>query len=220
MLNVSKLLIFGMAEDWMVSTALKALAGMPMSSGRPAAFRTHFANPSQELKRLADTGAVVRLAHGVYLLAPLGARPGWRPELELAAMAWATATYGDRVPVLMGLGAARFHHAIPRALGVTVVALPVQHRPMTITGGRVVFVARDVNAIHARTETTPLGEMLVTSVEQTLVDLVARPNLGGFPAEAMAAALHLRQRADLDLTRDLAKEQRRSAPVTRFLEQT
>ena len=155
----------------MVATALKALAGMPMSSGRPAAFRTHFANPSQELKRLADTGAVVRLAHGVYLLAPLGARPGWRPELELAAMAWATATYGDRVPVLMGLGAARFHHAIPRALGVTVVALPVQHRPMTITGGRVVFVARDVNAIHARTETTPLGEMLVTSIEQTLVDL-------------------------------------------------
>ena len=59
MLNVSKLLIFGIAEDWMVATALKALAGMPMSSGRPAAFRTHFANPSQELKRLADTGAVV-----------------------------------------------------------------------------------------------------------------------------------------------------------------
>ena len=75
-------------------------------------------------------------------------------------------------------------------------------------------------ALLSRRLPTPLGEMLVTSVEQTLVDLVARPNLGGFPAEAMAAALHLRQRADLDLTRDLAKEQRRSAPVTRFLEQT
>ena len=203
----------------MVSTALKALAGMPMSTGRPADFGTQFANPSQELKRLSDTGDVVRLAHGVYLLAPLGARPGWLPELELAAMAWATAIYGDRVPVLMGLGAARFHHAIPRALGVTVVALPVQHRPMTIVGGRVVFSARDVDAIHARTETTPLGEMLVTSIEQTLVDLLARPNLGGLPAEAIAAAQHLTQRADLNLTRDLATKQRRSAPVTRFLEQ-
>lgn len=193
------------------------LAGMPLCAGRPANFADQFANPSQELKRLADAGAVVRLAHGVYLLSPLGARPGWRPELEVAAMAWATATYGDRVPVLMGLGAARFHHAIPRPIGVTVVALPVQHRPIDMLGGRVVFVARDVATIDAVSETTPLGEMLVTSVEQTLVDLVARPHLGGLPGEALAAARHLSQRADLEVARELAVRQRRSAPLTRFL---
>lgn len=201
----------------MVAAALKMLAGLPLGVGRPAEFADRFANPSQELKRLADAGAVLRLAHGVYLLAPLGARPGWRPELELAAMAWATATYGDRVPVLMGLGAARFHQAIPRAIGVTVVALPVQHRPIDILGGRVVFMARDVDTIHARTEATPLGELLVTSVEQTLVDLVARPTLGGLPGEALAAARHLSERADLELARDLAVRQRRAAPLTRFL---
>ena len=204
----------------MVSVALTGLASMPMSAGRPADFGDQFANPSQELTRLAETGAVVRLAHGVYLLAPLGARPGWLPELEVAAMAWATATYGDRVPVLMGLGAARFHHAIPRAIGVTVVALPVQHRPLAMVGGRVVFVARDVEAVQARTETTPLGDMLVTSVEQTLVDLVARPGLAGLPDEAMAAARHLAQRADLDLARQLAARQRRKSPLDRFLERS
>lgn len=201
----------------MVAVALRMLAGMPLGVGRPADFADQFANPSQELKRLADAGAVVRLAHGVYLLAPLGARPGWRPELEVAAMAWATATYGDRVPVLMGLGAARFHQAIPRAIGVTVVALPVQHRPIDLLGGRVVFVARDVDTIHALTETTTLGEMLVTSVEQTLVDLVARPDLGGLPSEALAAARHLSQRADLDAARELAVRQRRAGPLARFL---
>lgn len=42
---------------------------MPLCVGRPAVFADQCANPSQELKRLADTGAVVRVAHGVSLLA-------------------------------------------------------------------------------------------------------------------------------------------------------
>lgn len=202
----------------MVSSALTALARLPMSTGRPSDFDGIFVNPSQELIRLARSGDVVRLAHGVYTLKPLEARPGWTPELNVAAMAWATALYGDRVPVLMGLGAARFHHAIPRSIGVTVVALPVQHRPLELVGGRVVFVARDVNSLHARTETTPLGHMLVTSIEQTLVDLVSRPGLGELHAEAVAAALHLRDRADLERAKTIAKRQRRSKPLARFLE--
>ncbi|MFZ1410315.1 MAG: type IV toxin-antitoxin system AbiEi family antitoxin [Micropruina sp.] len=188
-----------------------------MSTVRAVDLADEFTGPRQELKRLADNGAVVRLARGVYALAPLGARPGWLPELEVAAMAWATAVYGDRVPILMGLSAARFHHAIPRAIGVAVVALPVQHRPMEIAGGRVVFVARDVAAVHARAETTELGQMLVTSPEQTLVDLVSRPTLGGMGQEATAAARHLTTRVDLGLATALAAQQRRAAPLARFL---
>jgi hypothetical protein len=200
----------------MVAAALALLAERPLHTARAADLAAAYAHPKDELRRLAGAGAVTRLAHGVYTLTPLGARPGWRPELELAAMAWATATYGDRVPVLMGLGAARFHGAIPRAIGVTVVALPVQHRPMEIVSGRVVFVARNLEAIRARTERTELGEMLVTTPEQTLVDLVARPRLGEMPAEAEAAAQHLSIRVDREVTTRLAIEQRRAAPLAKF----
>ena len=200
-----------------VAAALNALAERPMQTARPADLAESYAKPRDELGRLAETGAVTRLAYGVYALTPLGARRGWLPELEVAAMAWATAIYGDRVPVLMGLGAARFHGAIPRAIGVTVVALPVQHRPIEIAGGRVVFVARNVAAVRARTERTELGDMLVTTPEQTLVDLVARPRLGGMATEAVAAAHHLASRVDLDLTVTLAAQQRRAAPLAKFL---
>lgn len=201
----------------MVATALTALAQRPMSTARAADLSEEMQWPRQELKRLSEAGAVTRLAHGVYTLTPLGARPGWLPELEVAAMAWATATYGDRAPVLMGLGAARFHGAIPRAIGVTVVALPVQHRPLEIARGRVVFVSRDVDRIWARSEKHDLGDMLVTTPEQTLVDLVARPSLGGMPSEATAAARHLADRVDLERVVQLAAEQRRTAPLKRFL---
>lgn len=202
----------------MVAKALTALASLPMCTGRPADLANRFANPSQELKRLADAGQALRLAHGVYTLVPLTARPGWSPGLNDAAMAWATVTYGDRVPVLMGLGAARFHLAIPRAIAVTVVALPVQHRAMELVGGRVIFVRRDVEAIGARTENGELGGMLVSTIEQTLVDLVARPGLGGMPDEALSAAQRLVQRANLGLARDLAARQRRAAPLNAFLD--
>jgi predicted transcriptional regulator of viral defense system len=201
----------------MVAAALGLLAERPLQTARAADLAAAYAHPKDELARLARTGAVTRLAHGVYTLTPLGSRPGWQPELEVAAMAWATATYGDRVPALMGLGAARFHGAIPRAIGVTVVALPVQHRPMEIVGGRVVFVARDVEALRARTERTELGELLVTTPEQTLVDLVARPRLGEMPAEAEAAARHLATRVDREAAIRLATEQRRAAPLAKFL---
>lgn len=133
-------------------------------------------------------------------------------------MAWATAIYGDRVPILMGLGAARHHHVIPRAIGVTLVALPVQHRPVNMLGGRVVLVKRDVDGLEARTESGELGDMLVTTPEQTLVDLVARPGLGGLEDEAQAAAEALLPRVSRDRVRELAARQRKLAPAERFLE--
>lgn len=198
---------------------LRQLANLPMSTGRAADLAHVFRNPSQELRRMAESGKVLRLARGVYAAVPLRATARWRPSLEAAAMAWATATHGDRVPILMGLGAARFHHAIPRALGVTVVALPVQHRPLELLGGTVLFVKRDVDSLEARTERSELGEMLVTTPEQTLVDLIARPQLGDMPDEAEAAARALVQIADLRAVETLARAQRKLRPVHTFLKE-
>lgn len=41
-----------------------------------------------------------------------------------------------------------------------------------------------------------VGAMRVATVEQTLVDLVARPDLGGMPEQAAQAAADLARRAD------------------------
>lgn len=202
-----------------MSAAVRELAARPMMVGRPADLARVYANPSQELQRLSGTGEVLRLAHGVYVAVPLGVQPGWKPLLEDGAMAWATALYGDRVPILMGVGAARFHHAIPRAIAVTVIALPVQHRALDLLGGRVWFARRDVDGLAARTERGELGEMLVTTQEQTLLDLVSRPALGGLAGEALEAARVLARGVDRDMVRDLAREQRKLGPVDRFLKE-
>jgi hypothetical protein len=153
--------------------------------------RDRYANPERDLVRMRDDGRLVQIAHGTYIAKPdsIDPRQPWVPPLEEAAMAYATAQYGNRVPILAGLGAARFHHAVPRAIGVTVIAVPEQHRPVTLrTGGRVVFTTTDVDRLDARTERGGLGPMLVTTPEQTLIDLIERPGLGGMPTEARAAA--------------------------------
>jgi hypothetical protein len=167
--------------------------------------RNLYANPEKELVRLRANGLAVRIAPGTYVAKPDTVAPGeaWKPVFEEAAMAYATAAYGDQVPVLAGLGAARHWHAIPRAIGVTVIAVPEQHRPVTLdTGGRIVFTRRDTTSIDAIPVQAGLGVMRVTRMEQTLVDLVLRPELGGMPAEGLVAADALVPRVDLDrLTR-------------------
>lgn len=170
-----------------------------MRTVRPVMLRDVYANPEKELVRLRANGLVVRIAHGTYVAKPDTVAPdeAWKPPFEEAAMAYATAAYGDRVPVLVGLGAARHWHALPRAVGVTVVAVPEQHRPVTLeTGGRIVFTVRRAGTVDAVPVQVSLGTMLVARVEQTLVDLVLRPDLGGMPREAEAAARALVDRTD------------------------
>lgn len=167
------------------------IAAAPMRTVRPIMLRGLYANPEKELIRMRDRGHVIRIAPGTYTAKPdtIPADTGWLPDFEEAAMAYATARYGSRVPVLYGIGAARFHHAIPRAIGTTVIAVPEQHRPITLEagGGRVVFTRTDVNKLDARLERGGLGGFLVTTAEETLLDLLDRPGLGGMPAEAAAA---------------------------------
>lgn len=166
------------------------ITGAPLRTVRPLMLRDVYANPEKELVRLHRQGRIVKIAAGTYVAKPDDVEPTtpWKPNVEEAAMAYATGAYGPRVPVLYGLGAARFHHAIPRALGVTVVAVPQQHHAVTLTdGGRIVFTTTDTNKIDARLETGQLGRFLVATPEQTLLDLIARPALGGLPQEAGAA---------------------------------
>ena len=170
-----------------------------MRTVRPVMLRNLYANPEKELVRLRTNGLVVKIAPGTYVAKPDTVAPdeAWKPVFEEAAMAYATAAYGDQVPVLVGLGAARHWHAIPRAIGVTVIAVPEQHRPVALaTGGRIVFTQRDTTMIDAIPVSAGLGTMRVARIEQTVVDLVLRPKLGGMPTEAMTAAATMIPRAD------------------------
>jgi len=166
------------------------ITGAPLRTVRPKVLRGVYANPEKELVRLRDSRRLLQIARGTYIARPDDIAPGrdWRPGFETVAMAYATAVYGERVPVLFGLGAARFHHAIPRAINVTVVAVPASHREVALfTGGRIVFTVRDTNGLDARPERTELGSAMVATPEQTLIDLIRYPALGGMPAEAAAA---------------------------------
>ena len=147
----------------------------PLRTVRPVMLRDLYANPEKELVRLRTNGLVVKAAHGTYIAKPdtVGCGEAWKPPFEEAAMAYATAAYGDRVPILAGIGAARHWHAIPRAIGVTVIAVPTQHRPVTLeTGGRIIFTVRDTTLIDAIPVQVELGTMRVTRIEQTLIDCV------------------------------------------------
>lgn len=200
------------------TTVPAAVARAPMRTVRPEQLTGHWAMPRKELARLRRRGAALRLAHGYYMAVPDDVlRETWRPDLEAAAIAVATARFGDRVPVLMGIGAARFHRAIPRALGFTVVAVPTPARAIDLDdgAGRVEFVTRDTTALDARLEQFETGRALVATVEQTILDLAHRERWGGTEDLAAEAIRALWVRADPAHLEALAGEQRRTAALRR-----
>lgn len=116
---------------------IRAIARAPMRTVRYQSIRDASSNTWRQLDELSEQGVLVRLAHGVCTAPPDG-RDGrtWAPVLEAAGLTLATARYGDRRVALMGIGAARFHGAIPRALGSTTVAVPLQGiRPVRLATG-------------------------------------------------------------------------------------
>jgi hypothetical protein len=60
-----------------------------------------------------------------------------------------------------------------------------------------------------------MGTALVTTVEQTLLDLAHRPDLGDVPAEAYDAVRALWSRADTEELERIAAEQRLRAALRR-----
>lgn len=142
------------------------------------------------LDDLVDQGVLARLAYGIYTAPPDGrSSKAWRPGLETAGLAIATARHGERSVALMGIGAARHWSAIPRAIGSTVIAVPTAgRRPIDTSSGRIHFVQRDLSQVDAVLEQTELGPALITTPEQTLFDLLMRPHQGGEVDSAHAAA--------------------------------
>lgn len=196
----------------------QALAGTVAGVLRPVDGTGVYVQPQAEFLRLEERGLLHRLATGYYVTVPpahRGAR--WMPTLEAAAFGVAAADYGSEHAVLMGLSAARLHGAIPRALAVAVVAIPKQRRVLNLAdrGAQVRFVRRDVARLDAERLPTDLGTALVTGVEQTLLDLAHRPDIGGVEAEAWAAVTALWPSADLDVLEQIAGEQRLRAALKR-----
>lgn len=197
-----------------------ALLRRPLRVLRPRDAASTYAHPRPEFARLARTGALHRVATGYYAVIPddqVGR--GWRPELEAVALGIAAADEGIDTVALMGLSAARIHGAIPRALAIAIVAA-TRHRPTLRLADReatVVFVRRDVATLDLQRHTCELGNGWVTTIEQTVLDLAARPELGGLPREAHAAVQALLPRADRDLLTELAAAQRRRATLSRIL---
>jgi hypothetical protein len=95
--------------------------------------------------------------------------------------------------------------------------VPDQHRPIRLKDRQSLlrFVKRDTDRLDAERIETPLGPALVTTPEQTVLDLAHRPQLGDVQDEVRAAVAVLHQRSDHRRLNALAADQRRMASLRR-----
>ncbi|MEV4207002.1 type IV toxin-antitoxin system AbiEi family antitoxin domain-containing protein [Nocardia salmonicida] len=185
---------------------------------RPQDLADIYAQPGPEIARLVERGVLHRVAHGYYVLvAPDHVGRPWLPALEAVAAGIATSIYGPAHAIVMGISAGRLLGAVPRALATAIVAVPRQHRPIALTDrrARVQFVRRDTEALDAERIETPLGPALVTTPEQTVLDLARRPELGSAEMEVRPAIDTLYRRSDPVRLAQLATDQRLGAALRR-----
>lgn len=189
---------------------LRLIARMPLRTVRAAGLASVYRHPGPALADLHARGVVHRLAQGIYCLVPSEHVGGaWRPTTEAATAAVATALYGDRIPVLTGLTAARMHRALPRAVAAGYVAVPTPRRPMRLADrdGTIRFVLRSVAELDAVAMPTELGLALVTAPEQTVLDL-ARADPRGEDRDATDAIDALWPRCEPSVLEAIAARQR------------
>lgn len=197
---------------------LAKFARRPLRTVDVAAAAEVFRQPRQQLARLARRGLLHRTARGFYVVVPqeyVGTT--WLPELEAVAAGIGVAIYGPDDAILMGVSAARVHGTLPRALAVALVAVP-QQRPVLRLSDRdatIRFVTRSTARLDAEMVRTELGKTLVTSAEQTVLDLARRPNLGDAAVDVPAAIRGLYPRCSPEVLRGLAVEQRMQATLGR-----
>jgi hypothetical protein len=182
-----------------------------MRTVKPADLAEQYVNPRAVLRDRAAKGEVHKVAYGTYIAVPDDAHDQgrWRPGLEAAAAAVATAIFGDRGAALMGMTAARVLGAAPRARGHATVAAPRRHRDVTLTDRRdgvIRFVQRDLDALDLQPIATELGIAMVTTPEQTLVDLARDRTVND--ADRHATMLALGRTADWDRVDALVAAQR------------
>src|SRR5688572_22768126 len=99
-----------------------AITRAPLRTFRPQDLVNVYSQPNVQLHRLTRQGRIRKVAHGYYIAVPDDRGPTWAPSLEAVAGGIATAIFGERVPVLMHLTAARLHGAVPRAIAEAFVA--------------------------------------------------------------------------------------------------
>lgn len=174
---------------------------------RPRDAADVYTNPRGEFARLTRRAVLRQIATGYYAIAPLE-RLGdarWRPDLAAAALGVAQTDYGQDEAVLMGLTAARHHGALPRAIGTAVVAVPKQRPTLHTDLGDIVFVTRDVARLDVERVQTELTAGWVTTTEQTLLDIAARPGLGGLQQhEALEVLRLLARKVDWEVVEEQA----------------
>ncbi len=193
-------------------------AQAPLRTVRTADAGAVYAHPGTQMTRLERLGLLHKVAIGYYVVVPQDRiDTDWRPTIEATAGGIATAAAGAGRAVLMGITAARMHNVVPRALGIAIVAVPDDRRDIMLRDrdGRVHFVKRDTDAIDSELMTTDLGQCLVTTPEQTVLDLAHRPQLGDAANEAHAAITALLPRCDDQRLERLAGEQRLKAALAR-----
>lgn len=184
---------------------------------RPRDLSERYVDPGKEVLRFAESGVLLRVAHGYYAVVPERQRgTRWRPSIEAVALAIGQVDYGFDDVAAMGVSAARLLGAIPRALGTAVVAIPKQRPPLDTDVGTVRFVKRPVGRLDVQRTQTELATGWVTTAEQTVLDLCDRPGLGDQHRRDVADAV--RQLAnDLDWGHiaELATRQRKSPAAVR-----
>lgn len=195
-----------------------ALAGFPLRTFRAAEAKVAYAHPDPQLRRLDSLGLLHRLAHGYYTVVPqesVGA--GWMPILEAAAAGIGSACFRPAPAPLMGVSAARALGALPRALNTAIIAAPAQHDPITLLDrpATIQFVKRDTTRLDVESVATELGRALVTSVEQTILDLARKPPIGVAEDQIPEALRALLPRADQQHLHELARTQRLRSALTR-----
>lgn len=195
------------------------IAQAPLRTVRPHDV-TAYAHPRPQLARLADRGLLHKLADGFYAVVPQD-RVGdvWLPSLEGAAAGIAAVEFGLGHFALMGLTAARVHQAVPRAIGFATVAVPRRRKTLKLTDrtATVRFYVRDIDAVKAEILQTDLGGCLVTTPEQTVLDLSHLVNLEGLQLEAEAAIRALLPRCDREVLEEIASNQRLKRALDRVL---
>lgn len=190
----------------------------PLRTVRPADLADEYTQPNVQLHRLTKQGRVRHLAHGFYCAVPDDQGPNWEPTIEAAAAGIGAAIFGEGNIVLMGMTAARILGGYPRAIGTATVAAPEQHDPIRLlfNDGLVQFMKRDTDALDARLERTELGGALVTTPEQTVLDLTKRPGLGGNREAAAEAIRNLLPQCDRATLQRIANTQRMRATLARL----
>ncbi|CAN5785040.1 hypothetical protein BH24ACT15_BH24ACT15_33320 [soil metagenome] len=186
---------------------------------RPRDLTDVWARPAKELVRLADHGLVKRVAHGYWAIVPPARRldGGWVPPIEELALALATRDAVYEGAVLSNMAAARVHGLVPRALGAAVVAVDRQRPPIRTPWGTIYFTTRNTATLDVQATVIGRTEGLVTTPEQTLIDLLRHPTVGHVvAADAREAATKLARDVDWDQVEELAGRQRGQAALTRF----